>query len=776
MRFRRVPPTVSTRHLMAHLHRLSALASALALGWAATTPAQAQSAAAATASTAASAASGDAQSVTITQGRGQVRSVQGIDTKEFTESPAGTSPLVVVARLPGVNFQSADPLGNYEWSTRFTVRAFSQNQLGFTLDNVPLGDMSYGNFNGLHISRAISSENVDHAVLSQGSGSLDTASSSNLGGTLQFYSRAPSDTFGLDVRETLGTDKDRRSYGRIDTGETGFGRFSMSYTDQDAVKWRGQGHQRQNQFNLGYLNVFGDSRVSAFIDTSQRREIDYQDMSKEMISRLGYKWDNTFPDTAAALQAAKTLCGNNGTTYVAQCDDAYYAGAGLRDDTLMGATLESRVLDALHVSVTAYHHDNKGQGLWYTPYVASPDGTPISIRTTEYSINRTGGIANFDYEIGDHTVKFGLWHEDNAFNQARRFYALTATSFPSPYAFLSNPFYTQWQYVFKTTTNQFWLSDDWAINDKLTVTAGFKSLNVATEGTAVVGSDSPTGTVKSKKNFLPQVGANYKLSSSDEVFASYSRNMRAFQGAATGTTPFATTSEGFDAIKNSLKPETSDTLEAGWRSHAKLYEATLTGYLVNFHDRLLGVQKGSGIQGNPTVLSNVGGVRSYGLEAALSLRLMPGLSWFNSISEGRSKYLDDVSGVDDNGNTTTVHIKNKSVVDSPDTMIKSILSYDDSHVFGSFGGDFMSTRYYSYTNDASVPSRVLFNASAGYRFAPAWILKQSSIQVNVANLTNRRYISTLGSNGFVNSDPNGTAQTLLTGAPRAFTVTFAGKF
>ncbi|MFX7926576.1 hypothetical protein ABTK22_19735, partial [Acinetobacter baumannii] len=72
----------------------------------------------------------------------------------------GLSPLATVSRLPGVNFQSADPLGNYEWSTRFTVRAFSQNQLGFTLDGVPLGDMSYGNLNGLHISRAISSENV----------------------------------------------------------------------------------------------------------------------------------------------------------------------------------------------------------------------------------------------------------------------------------------------------------------------------------------------------------------------------------------------------------------------------------------------------------------------------------------------------------------------------------------------------------------------------------------------------------------------------------------
>jgi hypothetical protein len=62
----------------------------------------------------------------------------------------------VLNKLPGVNFQSADSFGTYEWSARITLRGFNQNQLGFTLDDIPLGDMSYANYNGLHISRAIS--------------------------------------------------------------------------------------------------------------------------------------------------------------------------------------------------------------------------------------------------------------------------------------------------------------------------------------------------------------------------------------------------------------------------------------------------------------------------------------------------------------------------------------------------------------------------------------------------------------------------------------------
>ncbi|MFX8274191.1 TonB-dependent receptor, partial [Acinetobacter baumannii] len=89
-----------------------------------------------------------------------------------------------------------------------------------------------------------------------------------------------------------------------------------------------------------------------------------------------------------------------------------------------------------------------------------------------------------------------------------------------------------------------------------------------------------------------------------------------------------------------------------------------------FKDRLLGVTQGSGIQGNPTVLSNVGGVRTKGLEVALSLRLMPGVSWYNSLSLSNSTYQDNVTSKDANNNPVTVATAGKHVVDAPDQMVK----------------------------------------------------------------------------------------------------------
>ncbi len=753
----------------------------LALSLAHALPAAAQSAAPAPAAapvsadmprTDATAAGGERselERVTVSVGRGQLRSVQSLSQAEFDNALAGSSPLATVARLPGVNFQSADGLGNYEWSTRFTVRGFSQNQLGFTLDDVPLGDMSYGNFNGLHISRAIASENVGRASLSQGAGALETASSSNLGGTLQFYSSDPLERFGLRASQTVGSDSARRTFLRADSGRSALGEFFISYADQDADKWKGHGQQKQAQWNLKWVKAIGDSRLSAFVNTSRRKEVDYQDLSLDLIKRRGDTLDNFYPDFAGAVNAANTLCGANGSTYVAACDDQYYAGAGLRNDDLAGATADLRLAQGITWKTTAYYHRNKGMGLWFTPYQASPDGTPISVRTTEYGIHRWGVVSNAEFDLGDHLVKAGVWFEDNDFDQARRFYAASPST--SVYRFPSNPFRTQWQYAFNTKTSQFSLSDTWSLSRNLTVGAGFKALKVKIDGQLEAGSDMPSGSITAEKGFLPQLGINYRLSASNELYGTIARNMRAYQGAATGTSPFATSAAGFNAIKGNLKPETSDTFEAGWRTSGRGYEGSVSAYLVNFKDRLLSVQQGTGIQGNPVVLSNVGDVRATGIEGAISFRLASALTWYNSVSLSKSTYRDDVvSG------TTTVAIRGKRVADAPDTMIKSQLGYDDGALFGTIGVDYMSRRYYSYTNDASVPDRTLVNLSAGYKMKNVSMLRELSLQASVSNLFDKHYISTIGSNGFTNSDPTGTYATLLPGAPRQFYLTLTGRF
>ncbi|KAF1046750.1 TonB-dependent receptor [Xylophilus sp.] len=698
-------------------------------------------------------------------GAGQSRQVQELGGEDLAVLAPGSSPLKALELLPGVNFRSADAFGASEWTTKLNIRGFAQNQLGFTLDDVPLGDMSYRNHNGLGISRAIIGENIDRIVLSQGTGALETASSSNLGGTVQFYSLDPAQERRVTVEQSLGQHAARRSFARIDSGQLGPWRLALSVADQGSDKWKGGGEQKQQQFNAKAVGDFGAHRLSAFINYSERKEVDYQDLSKEMIGRLGWSFDNYYPDWSAALQSARGVW-RQGETSI---DDAYYAGSGIRKDWLGGITLDSALSDTVQWKNTVYHHRDKGPSLWWSPYLASSAAVPVTLRTVEYGINRSGLLSSLSVRAGAHTVRTGIWYEHNAFDQAMRFYA-QGDNPSSPYDTPANPLQTRWDYRFTTKTLQFHLQDDFQVSDRLAVNAGFKSLSSDSSVTTRAG-DAKTGSIKAEKGFLPQLGANFKLDARNELFAAAAQNMRAYKAAAMEDSPFASTQAGFDAVRGNLKPETSVTVEAGWRYHQPGLAASATVYHVDFKNRLLAIQQGSAIEGNPSVLANVGRVRSQGVEGALTLQPARDVNWFSSLSYNQSEYRDDFT---DNG--VRVAVRGKQVVDTPRLIAASRLSYDNGSLFGHVGVNHLGKRYYTYLNDNGVGAQTLWDASLGWRSKALGWASEYHVKLSVSNLFDRKYVASLGTNGFVTSDPGGTAQTLQVGAPRTAYVTFGARF
>lgn len=736
----------------------------------------------------------------IVLGTGQARQVQEIGAADIALDVPGINPLKAIEKLPGVNFQSADPFGTYEWSSRISIRGFSQNQLGFTLDGVPLGDMSYGNHNGLHISRAIISENVGRVEVAQGAGALGAASSSNLGGTIEFFSRDPKSDMGVEFSGTYGSEDTKRAFVRLDSGEimTGGPMLTVSYAWQDADKWKGDGVQRQQQVNARIVQPVGDGKLFGFVNYSDRAENDYQDLSAEMIGRLGYDWDNYAKDWDLAVRVAQIYqnqvaraafdagVANGslplGATFtapypgvgeafpapIATVDDAYYDAAGLRKDWLAGVGGDVPVTDNWTLKATGYYHSNRGRGLWYTPYVVTPGGAPITIRTTEYAIERFGVVASSEFRIGANTLDLGLWYEDNDFNQARRFYGLAnTTGAPSrgSLKFPKDPLATQWEFDFKTETLQYHVQDTLDLG-QVQINAGWKGLKVTNEASPVVSGGLASGRTVAKDWFLPQAGLLFRVNDDNEVFASYTQNMRAFESSATGG-PFATTQAGFDALD--LKPETSTTYELGFRTKSPRFQGVVAGYYVDFKDRIIAFANGSGIQGNPAILQNVGDVRSWGVEAAGTFRITPDLSLFGSYAYNDSEYQDDVVNA---ANVVIAATAGKTVVNSPKHLAKGEITWDNGNIFARVGANYTSKRYYSYENDAEVGGAVIVDASIGYRFTDG-MLKGLTIQGSATNLFDKEYVSTIGTNGFGNRGDN---QTLLAGAPQQFFVTLKGDF
>jgi iron complex outermembrane receptor protein len=758
-------------------------------------------------------------------GKGQTKQVSAVTRVEMDKAIAGTNAIKQLQSLPGVNFQSADAIGSYEWSQRITLRGFGQSQLGFTLDGIPLGDMSYVNTSGLYIGRAIITENVGLIEVSQGSGSVGTPSTSNLGGAIKFTSSEPAENFGGTLAFTGGSDSFKRGYIRVDSGilPTTNTRLTFSYANQDNENWKGGGEQKQEQFYLKFVQPIAKATLTGFVDFSDRHEQDYLDLSPYIISKVGLSWDYPRHD-ATYFKFLSGLANQywNGTFSIPNTppfnpknnlDDQYYDGSGLRRDTLAGLDFKMPITNDLDIDFTPYYHTNIGQGEWATPYVSSlskaealsggvDNPAPITIRGSDYDLQRYGATFAATWTFGAHKINAGTWLERVRSINRRNFYGYTADgsnrntldyqrdpivpNMPVLLAEaaagkLNNDLEKLYTWVlgkpdifragYWTNTQQFFIGDSFTFNDKLTINAGVKALTSKNTGHTYFGNYA-SGTLEAKDNFLPQGGANYKVDDNNEVFASVSDNMRTFT-ASTFIGPFQTSQAAFDLLKTRIKPETSTDYEAGWRFRGAKYDGVLSAYYIDFKNRLAGINAGSSILGGTGIYANVGSVIGQGFEASGTYHLTDSFSAYGSYSYNSSKYQDDVLTFD--GKTVLAKSKDKFVVDSPEHIARVEFSYDDTKAFAKLGTGYMSRRYWSPANDLWVGGRTLLDLSAGYRFDGTGWERGFELTLNVSNITGKKYIATVCSVGCP-FNAGGYQTALLAGAPRQVFVTIKKQF
>lgn len=740
----------------------------------------------------------------IVIGSGQTRSVSTLTPSNLDVLPPGTSIQKALNFLPGVSAQSIDALGVNEQSLTLQVRGFNTTHLGYTLDGMPLGDGAYNNYNGLTISRALISENLGRADLATGIAGLSIASTSNLGGALIYTSRDPSRLFGVSASQSIGSENSARSFLRLDTGEHhGFSAYvSGQYSEQDLFV--NQGAYKTSwgrQFNGKAMYRFDRGTITAFADLSRTNQADDAYLSKDMQSRLGWDWAGYAPDWQAYIDRA--YCTVTGPTAPGKCvpasspqrnsDVTFTNGQILRNDDLYYVAADYALTDNLSVRGQVYSHKNKGAGNnfitgWSTQGTATTaDDLPVQIRDTRYTIDRSGVLGSVSWAFGTHHIQAGFWLEENTSSAARYLRTDVTGPFSLAHYLGGRPARAQWVQETDWETRQFYIQDTVSLfGDTLTVDFGFKSTYARSDARAVDGialtpppasSQFASGRLIAEDNFLPEIGVHWQVAPGHELYVSYAENMAMFQGGFK-LGPQSVSQAVWDLQGKHLRPETSNSFDAGYRYVSGPLQVSLAGYHVEFNDRLLQYNPcPTNQQQNPgcgNSFHNAGSVTSTGVELGVLWKPTPWLTWYNSASYSDTTYDDDLNWC--TGATCVVKATaGKQQVDTPKEMLSSVVTANWGGLTASLMGKYTGERFYTYTNDQGFDGYATFDLGVSYDLgeigAPG-----ARFAVNVTNLTDKRYASNFDGSVFSPDDAAGSIVVFHASAPRQIFATLSYDF
>jgi len=430
---------------------------------------------------------GDAGTVIVT-GAKPTRSATAISQAEIQKILPGVSPLKAIETLPGVLYITADPWGNNEQNAQIFIHGFNFQQLGYTMDGLPLGDQSYGNYNGLSPERAVISENVGRVVVTTGAGDLGTPSNSNLGGTIETFSSDPLAHFGVQANQTVGSFGTSRTYLRVDSGQFGGNNsISVSGARQRARAWDFNGIQKGWQANAKFVHDDSNGKLTLYFDYNDMTQPN-EDATTFFVPSAGgtatpvqlytpYTKPFFYPDFDGYRTGYLNAMGNSPANVGGNYRN-YYSDAQ-RTDYLGYAKYEAHLSDRITWSTTGYFHHNDGAGVVAGPLgqsittaqpyldpayatlpancrfggnangvrpaactaltdaqaaaagaalVAATGGSGLITRTTEYRINREGVISSLNLDLGAHKIELGGWFEHNSTVQYRRWYAVDVTN------------------------------------------------------------------------------------------------------------------------------------------------------------------------------------------------------------------------------------------------------------------------------------------------------------------------------------------------------------
>jgi len=669
-------------------------------------------------------------------GEGRVRASNAVTHQEIQQQAPGKNPLMVLSNVPGVSVTTADPYGLYMYGDSIEMRGFNSGQIGITVNGVPMTDNSAAG--GNPVTRFVDSENLRSVTVSQGSGDLSTPSYNALGGSINVVTSDPANRFGVTGEVSGGSFDSRRAFVRADTGKFANGAsayVSASRTDMD--KWRSKGNDWRKHFDAKIQKIVGENKIGLSYVYNKHFDHDFLDMSLADYKAHGrYHGLNTVW-TGNPLQ-----------------DQLNYTGwTNGRTDQLLSFHGNFKLSDQSRLIVTPYYQKQRGFGTYNPDVNPNTGATELTFRESFYRETRYGVTSKLTDDLGRHQLAAGLWLERYQYKNYRNWYK-TINPLVSGAPDRNAVIHVDFNRHFVTDATTFYVQDAIGmLRNRLKMTVGAKTISVDRDYIDNL-DNANNRSVSYSKSFLPQIGATYQLTSTEQVFGNYAEN---FSAPSTSVLTVGT-------YNPELRPEQSTNIDVGIRTQRENFDASLALYHIKYKDRILQIQNATNrYLLNADIFSNVGSITTKGLELAADWRPIHHFSVSSALTLNDSTFDQDYRA----SVTQWVRSAGKTVPDTPKVMLSAGANYQVGGYFVGLDGKYTGKRYATVDNSESVPGRTVFGLRAGYRAKRFHGLRNFKVQFNVENLLDKDYLSKIYT-GTTTGQP-----TYYVGAPRAYYLTIS---
>ncbi|CAH0163069.1 hypothetical protein SRABI118_00808 [Massilia sp. Bi118] len=665
--------------------------------------------------------------------------------------------------LPSVNSYNMDATGLFGGG--LTLRGFNSDQIGATINGVPVNDS--GSFS-VYPQEYVDQENTCSEFVTQGSTDVDSPQVGATGGNFGIITCNPENKQRVRVMQTLGQLHLSKTFVRYDTGlfPDGHSKAFISYSKAHSKKWKGEGGANREHIDGGF-NYDWDrfNYIHATILWNNANNNNINNITLAELQKNGYEYDTTavFPGHAAPTP------GKAGSDPVAT--PPYYGlSRNPFKNAIASAVAKFRLGADTDLKIVPYYWYGFGNGgiqqraqketSFLTDTIGSNgryntnggvdlngDGdtldTVVIANASVTRTNRPGVTASVTHTVGDHTILGGFWYENAKHRQTSPMVLVDNNGGFDPWLqdnAIDRPNGTAYNFrdwVTKSIGWQAFLQDTVVMfDDKATFNFGVRTPHLKRDVTNNVSEGNTYGTYRIAKTYssvLPQLGARYRITNDDQIFASLAKNMKAppnfVYGNAGTNVQFV---NGVATLKGDVKSETSWNTDIGYRHQDNKYIATLTVFDVNFKNRQATAFDEFSQASSYT---NVGDVRNRGFEIEANNMPINGWSLYGSLGYQKSEIKNDLRI----SSTATLPLSGKEMPNTPRWKAGLSLEYSTGGFYARLKARSTSEQQATMLNDETAPGYTTFSLDGGYKFANYGLLKNPKLQWNLSNITNKQY-------------------------------------